>query len=399
MMTEKTFFQGRSKIFFFLLIVVLALSFFLTACSNNEPLVQHPEDYCVSDADCVPLPVCHPLRCINQESTKNYDAPEFCTQVYVENAAHSPDDCICQNNHCLNKNNPNSETNTQETNASINGVHLLDNSTTTTLPSTETTSPRFSSWLFQLQKASYSSIYKAPVDLIVSDPDETPLSKTDISSLHALDKTILAYLSIGEAEDYRSYWNDSWTVGNPSFLDEENPEWPGNYKVQYWNPAWQTIILNRAKELAEGGYDGLYLDIIDAYSYYEERGRSTAAQDMIDFVKEIARVTKAINPDFFIVPQNSPELYAYSDYANTIDGLGKEDTWFNEASKVPAEESKDDLRYLDKAVADGKFVLSIDYPLDPANICIYYSLCQSHHFVCTVSDRELDKPQPIPCNS
>ena len=45
---------------------------------------------------------------------------------------------------------------------------------------------------------------------------------------------MLSYLSIGEVEDYRFYWQDGWGVGNPSFVGEENPNWAGNYKVKYW---------------------------------------------------------------------------------------------------------------------------------------------------------------------
>ncbi len=401
---------GKLNIFLFtILVFVLVLSLSLTSCSKNEEVVHHGEDYCLSDSDCVPLPVCHPLRCINKDSAKNYDAPEICTMVFVENAAYSPDDCLCVDNHCINKNNQGTTTNgggydngqgatvvggvDDLGSGSVGGSSGVVNDQQGGLGETK----EFSTWLFQLQGATYSSLLKSPVDLVVIDPDETSLTKDDVSSLNSAGKTVIAYLSIGEAENYRSYWDDNWTVGNPSFIDEENPDWEGNFKVHYWDPDWQEIILARAEALAEAGYDGLYLDIIDAYEYYEDRGRQGSAQEMIDFVKRIAERTKSINGDFLIIPQNSPELYIYDDYASSIDGLGKEDTWFNEASRVDSSETSSVLRYLDDAVEDGKFVLSIDYPLDPANICIYYSLCQSHGFACTVSDRGLDKPLPITC--
>ncbi|HEX7319300.1 MAG TPA: endo alpha-1,4 polygalactosaminidase [bacterium] len=82
-------------------------------------------------------------------------------------------------------------------------------------------------------------------------------------------RKVIAYLSIGEAEDYRHYWQSGWEEGDPSFIYEENPDWPGNFKVTYWDPQWQAIIFGYVKKIVEGGFDGVYLDIIDAYEYFE----------------------------------------------------------------------------------------------------------------------------------
>ena len=86
-------------------------------------------------------------------------------------------------------------------------------------------------------------------------------------------RMVIAYMSIGEAEDYRYYWDKSWKCGNPSWLDKENPKWKGNYKVKYWNPEWQTIIYGNdnsyLSRIINAGFDGVYLDIIDAFEYYE----------------------------------------------------------------------------------------------------------------------------------
>ena len=88
-------------------------------------------------------------------------------------------------------------------------------------------------------------------------------------------KVILAYLSIGEAEDYRYYWRDEWTTDPPVWLDEENPNWPGNYKVRYWEEGWQANIFggdsSYLKRILDAGFDGVYLDIIDAFEYFEDR--------------------------------------------------------------------------------------------------------------------------------
>jgi cysteinyl-tRNA synthetase len=56
-------------------------------------------------------------------------------------------------------------------------------------------------------------------------------------------------------------------------MDAENPDWPGNYKVKYWETDWQNIIYKNSdsylNKILTAGFDGVYLDIIDAFEYYE----------------------------------------------------------------------------------------------------------------------------------
>jgi len=86
-------------------------------------------------------------------------------------------------------------------------------------------------------------------------------------------RLVISYMSIGEAEDYRYYWQSGWKTGNPSWLDDENRAWKGNYKVWYWDPEWQKIIYGNddsyVKKIINSGFDGVYLDIIEAFESYE----------------------------------------------------------------------------------------------------------------------------------
>lgn len=116
-------------------------------------------------------------------------------------------------------------------------------------------------------------------DLFIIDAffDDLALTPAEIASLKAKKngsaRLVIAYLSIGEAEDYRNYWQPEWKENPPSWLLDENPDWLGNYKVRYWDPDWQAIIYgNHDSYLAKilsAGFDGVYLDLIDAYETFE----------------------------------------------------------------------------------------------------------------------------------
>ncbi|MCR5436870.1 MAG: endo alpha-1,4 polygalactosaminidase [Treponema sp.] len=86
-------------------------------------------------------------------------------------------------------------------------------------------------------------------------------------------RLVICYMSIGEAEDYRWYWKKSWKKNPPDYLCKENQDWEGNFKVRYWYPQWQEIICGKdgyLSKILNAGFDGVYLDIIDAFEYFEE---------------------------------------------------------------------------------------------------------------------------------
>ncbi|MBN2324958.1 MAG: endo alpha-1,4 polygalactosaminidase [Spirochaetes bacterium] len=86
-------------------------------------------------------------------------------------------------------------------------------------------------------------------------------------------RLVISYMSIGEAEEYRYYWRTSWKRNPPSWLAGENPDWPGNYKVKYWDPEWRAVIFGSRDayldRIIAAGFNGVYLDIIDAFEYFE----------------------------------------------------------------------------------------------------------------------------------
>lgn len=132
-----------------------------------------------------------------------------------------------------------------------------------------------------LTKAQFiNAVTATNYDMLIMDlyfNDGTAFTASEITQLknkaNGGKRIVISYMSIGEAEDYRSYWNPAWNSNKPAWLDAENPNWAGNYKVKYWNPEWQSIIYGNdtsyLKKILNAGFDGVYLDIIDAFEYYE----------------------------------------------------------------------------------------------------------------------------------
>ncbi len=79
------------------------------------------------------------------------------------------------------------------------------------------------SWAYWLQNIRLVELEGAPFDLVVIDysrdgSSRGAFSASEIKALREEGKTVLAYLSIGEAEEYRFYWDKHWRVdpGSPA---------------------------------------------------------------------------------------------------------------------------------------------------------------------------------------
>jgi cysteinyl-tRNA synthetase, unknown class len=245
-------------------------------------------------------------------------------------------------------------------------------------------------WVYQLQNASIAAIDNTPFNLATIDysrdgSDATRYKATDLAALHRNGKQALAYLSIGEAEEYRYYFDSHWVSGTagglkqpdadaPGWLGHTNPDWEGNYKVKYWLPDWQKIIYGYVDKIINAGFDGVYLDIVDGFEYWSDRNNgeklvlstADAAHRMIKFVEQIANYArvKSGKSNFAIVPQNAESILAYdtdSSYLKTISGIGVEDLFYDEVRPQPAGETNFRLQWLNAIRAAGKPVYVVDY--------------------------------------
>ena len=134
---------------------------------------------------------------------------------------------------------------------------------------------------FLNKEAFLGAVRETNYDVIIIDLfyNGITLTPSEVASLKSKanggSRLLIAYMSIGEAENYRYYWHTEWGTKPPSWLAEENPVWPGNYKVRYWDKDWQNIIYGNndtyLKKILDVGFDGVYLDIIDAFEYFESQ--------------------------------------------------------------------------------------------------------------------------------
>lgn len=93
-------------------------------------------------------------------------------------------------------------------------------------------------------------------------------------------RIVIAYLSVGEAENYRFYWKKKWNKKKPNWIVKENDNWEGNYIVKYWTPEWKNIIKEYQKKLDEIGVDGYLLDTVDTFQYFEEKYKKTLEESV-----------------------------------------------------------------------------------------------------------------------
>ena len=255
-----------------------------------------------------------------------------------------------------------------------------ENNTDNISDSVNTTKP----WLYVLTgyENNIQQIINTPSQFLVIDafkntPNEL-FRKGEVVEFKKNHGIVLAYMSIGEAEDYRYYWKADWQNNPPAWMGRTNPDW-GSRKVKYWEPEWQNIIFEYIDRIAAQGFDGVYLDIIDGYEYWSDPdngedvaiSRDNAAQRMITFISAIRDRARRTNQNFRIFPQNSPELVRYGGYLSAIDGIGKEDTWYNgyddrnnqgsSAILNDAEAIQEQVSYLRAIKQAGKIVVVVDY--------------------------------------
>ncbi len=253
-------------------------------------------------------------------------------------------------------------------------------------------------WAYQLQNVSVDRVAASGFDLIVVDysKDGSGAKAFTADEVARMQKKpdggrrlVIAYFSIGEAESYRYYWKPAWKTAPPGWLRRENPDWEGNYLVDYADPRWKRIVFDYLDRILEAGFDGIYLDKVDSYLDLKSRGPAP----MRTFVKQIAEHARTARPGFIVIAQNAENLLANADYRSVIDAIGREDLYWNQEARgkpTPAKSRAWASRHLDMLKADGKPVFVVDYVTGPAVADVYRD-ARGRGYIPYVTRVELDR--------
>ena len=270
-------------------------------------------------------------------------------------------------------------------------------------------------WVYQLQNVNPQALAASGFDLAVTDyamDDGAPWPVEAVQIMRSRNLLVLAYLSIGEAESYRPYWDRGWDADSdglpdpsaPEWLLEQNPDWEGNYRVRYWDSDWQAIVLDYLSEIVAAGFDGAYLDIVDSYELWLGRERTGAAAEMAVFVERLALQARARDPGFLIFPQNASGILGALDpeaarsYLAAVDGIGAEDSFYfgDKAEDNPYEPQTETIAYLDRFAEAGKIVLAVDYLTEPDKVNRFYEESRARKYTPYAGVRALDRIVPQP---
>ncbi len=310
---------------------------------------------------------------------------------------------------------------------------------------------RVRSWLYlidvNLQPSAIRACERSAHDLVVIDFIPSEANNTDfpiaevVANLQsaAHPKLVLAYIDIGQAEDFRTYWQSGWEPGNPDWIAGPDPDgWAGNYPVAFWRDEWQAIWLRTdgyLQAIIDAGFDGVYLDWVEAYSdpnvkaLAEAQGIDARAE-MVRWVSRIAAFGRAQNPGFLVIAQNAAELARDDSYAASIDAIAQEQVWFDGGADndppgdcpLPRTDSdiESDAYYnalssecrrqhdqypegslhvssesyiqeLQLAKTKGLTILTVDYAVNPENVAWVYRTSRELGFIPFVGSRALDE--------
>jgi cysteinyl-tRNA synthetase len=229
-------------------------------------------------------------------------------------------------------------------------------------------------WAYQLQDLSEPGAVDALVashyDMLVLEPTRTDQGDEDfdtkgmiarlkgsLGSDGVYRKLVVAYIDIGEAEDWRWYWTWSkdWDCTGdppadwPDYILACDPDgWGGNYPVAYWDSLWKDIIIygenqppepdrdytSAIDEAIKDGFDGIYLDWVEGYEDEAVVAEAQAAgvdpaAEMITFIQEMRVYATARDADFVIIQQNAAALSdGHPELFDMIDAIAQEEVWY-----------------------------------------------------------------------
>jgi uncharacterized protein (TIGR01370 family) len=168
---------------------------------------------------------------------------------------------------------------------------------------------------YDASRVYYTPEQLAVYDMVILDPDAHP--KFDQADSP---RWRVAYVSVGEAEEYRAYWKK---VKDAAWLKGENSHWKANHRVDMRSAQWKDILIKEVIPAAiAAGFNGVMLDTIDTASYLEDTGGADA-KGMREAAVTLVHDIRAAFPDLAILVNTTDAILL--DLVTYIDGIVTED--------------------------------------------------------------------------
>lgn len=264
------------------------------------------------------------------------------------------------------------------------------------------------SWHYQLDKVDIAALSQRDADMLVTDyaraGGKVPLTPDEVGKLkikpNGQRRIVISYLSIGEAEEFRFYWNEAWKTLKPAWLERENCAWPKAWMVRYWEPGWRDMIVSGPesylKRIIAAGFDGVYLDRIDMWEHTSTLNLNAKAA-MIDFVAHLAATARALKPGFIVIGQNAEDLLEDRRYRRTVDAVAKEELFYSRTGTGERNKNTDidkSLAHLNQLRWQWKPVFPVEYLQKADDIGRLDREARGHGLVPVFPTRALDGGDP-----
>lgn len=226
--------------------------------------------------------------------------------------------------------------------------------------------------------------------LAIIDPDQAKNHEAD--TLSARNVLPVAYLNIGEAEEYRWYYSEirkEWLLG-------KNPNWEGHFYIDVNNADWQKLVLDRIlPRIFRSPYAGVFLDMIDIAS----PALYPASRDGV--VNLISRI-RAAYPEKVILLNNG--LFLAEGVSDIIDGVCVESVFGTYDFRTKQyllrtagefDQHARELQQIQNRLKTRIFVIDYAAPADTAAQSFIRTKASEYELTPFVSDIELNTIYPV----
>ena len=207
--------------------------------------------------------------------------------------------------------------------------------------------PKVHSWAYYIKDPSIDKMRASNFDLIVTDVGSDTIKRFSREQIESIQKTgnrVVAFLSLGAAENYRDYWETAWFTERPEWMKEENKFWRGNFRVEnLLHKDWMRITRQQIDQVMNAGFDGIMINGINS-------------PEAVPYLKLVHSYIKERDSKFMIFVQD----YVDPAIAPYVDGIVKQNIYYYYGRKLQnnVESMTEKLRdFINK----DKIVLAVSY--------------------------------------